>query len=132
MYRDAPRELGLKPAVQFWLKITAWLAIVAIAVVTVLPIGMRPTTSYSPNTERFFVMAIVGCLFGLAYPTRLWAVIFVLICSAAVLEPLQFFAMGRHPSLRDVMVKSAGVATGAITGYLLGRAAVAGLMAKGK
>ncbi|MDO8399364.1 MAG: hypothetical protein Q7T45_16250 [Bradyrhizobium sp.] len=120
----------MSPSVQIWLKFAAWLAITAIAIVTVLPIGLRPTTPYSPNTERFFVMAIVGGLFVLAYPARLWAVIFALACGAAVFEPLQFFALGRHPSLRDVVVKSAGAAAGAITGYLLSR--VGGLKAKSK
>lgn len=115
-----------------WLKFAAWLAIAAIVIVTILPIGFRPTTPYSPNTERFFVMAIVGGLFVLAYPARVWAIIAALSCGAAAIEPLQFFALGRHPSFRDVMVKSAGAAVGAIAGYLLSRSAVGGLKAKSK
>lgn len=108
------------------------MAIAAIAVVTLIPIGIRPATSFSPNVERFCVMAIVGGLFAIAYPRWLWTVIFALIGTAAFLEPLQFFALGRHPSIRDVIVKSAGAGAGAITGYVLScRAVMVRLKAKG-
>jgi hypothetical protein len=106
--------------IEKWFRIAAWLALAAIAIVTVLPIGLRPTTPYSPNIERFCVMAVVGGLFVLAYPRRLWVVLGILVCATALLEPLQFFALGRHPSFYDVVVKSAGAATGAIAGYFSG------------
>jgi hypothetical protein len=108
----------LKYPVHAWLKPAAWLAIVAIALVTVLPIELRPTTSLSPNRERFLVMAIVGALFILAYPKRIWIVVLALCGAAAVLEPLQFFALGRHPSAHDVFVKSAGATIGAVVGFI--------------
>ena len=37
--------------------------------------------------------------------------------AAAIIEPLQFIAAGRHPSLRDVEFKSLGAAIGAAAGY---------------
>jgi hypothetical protein len=83
-------------------------------------VELRPATNYSPNAERFCVMAIVGGLFVLAYPRWLWAILGILVCATALLEPLQFLALGRHPSFHDVVVKSAGATTGAIIGYLLG------------
>ena len=102
-----------------WLVVAAWLSIGAIVVVTVLPIGLRPATGFSPNIERFLVMAIVGGLFVLAYPTQFWGIVFALICVSAMIEPLQFFAAGRHPNFRDVIVKACGGATGAITADLI-------------
>lgn len=118
----------MKTAVNAWLKIAAWLAIIAIVIVTVVPIGMRPSTSLSPNRERFIALAIVGGLFVLAYPNRIWAVIVALSGAVALLEPLQYFALGRHASVHDVMIKSAGAAVGAFMGHILIRAL--GLRAK--
>ena len=109
----------MSPTIRIWVKLAAWLCLVAIVVVTVLPIGLRPTTLYSPNTERFCVMAVAGCLFVLAYPGRFWTIVFALACAVVLFEPLQFLAPNRHPAFRDVLVKSAGAFTGAIVGYLM-------------
>ena len=116
----AKSEDKMSPTVQTWMKLAAWFSLAAIAVVTILPIGMRPTTSYSPNIERFCVMAISGGLFILAYPRRFWAISFALACFVTAFEPLQFLAVGRHPSIHDVLFKATGAVTGAIAGYLLG------------
>lgn len=97
----------------------AWLSIAIILLITIVPIGFRPATGFSPNLERFCVMAAVGALFAAAYPERLWLIVLALSLAAAILEPLQFVAAGRHPSLRDVEVKSLGAAVGAAVGYAL-------------
>ena len=122
----------MSPSIQKWFRIAAWLALAAIAVVTVLPIGLRPATAYSPNTERFCVMAIVGGLFVLAYPKRLWTILGILVCATALLEPLQFLVLGRHPSFYDVVVKSAGATTGAVAGYFLVQICLGRLRLKAK
>ena len=109
----------MSPAVQTWIKLAAWLCLVAIAVVTVVPIGLRPTTPYSPHTERFYIMAVMGCLFVLAYPGRFWTIVLALACAVLLFESLQFLAPSRHPGFRDVLVKSAGTSTGAIVGHLM-------------
>lgn len=103
----------------------AWLSILIVLVVTLVPIGWRPATGLSPNIERFCVMAAVGALFAAAYPRRFWLIVLTLSLTAAMVEPLQFIAAGRHPSLRDVEFKSLGVAIGAVLGYAV--AAVTGL-----
>ena len=70
------------------------------------------------------MMAVVGALFALAYPKRVWIVVVALCGAAAGLEPLQFLAAGRHPSIYDAVVKSAGATTGAVVDYIIIRAAV--------
>lgn len=97
----------------------AWLSILTVLVVTIVPIGFRPTTPFSPNIERFCVMAVVGALFAAAYPRKLWLIVLSLSLAAALFEPLQFIAAGRHPSLHDVEVKSLGAAIGAAIGYAI-------------
>lgn len=105
----------------------AWLAIAIVLLVTIVPIGYRPTTGFSPNIERFCAMAVVGALFAAAYPRKLWLIVLALSLAAALFEPLQFIAAGRHPSLRDVEFKSLGAAIGATIGYAIAR--VSGLIA---
>ena len=103
----------------------AWLSILIVVLVTLVPIGWRPATGLSPNIERFCAMAAVGALFAAAYPRRFWLIVLTLSLTAAMVEPLQFIAAGRHPSLRDVEFKSLGVAIGAVLGYAV--ASVTGL-----
>ena len=100
-----------------WLVWSAWFSLFAIVVVTFLPIGLRPATGFSPNLERFVVMAIMSAMFVLAYPTRFWVIVLALVSVSALIEPLQFFAAGRHPSLRDALVKISGVVVGAALSY---------------
>ena len=102
----------------------AWFSILAIIVVSLLPIGFRPATGFSPNIERVVVMAIVGALFVMAYPSRFWSIVVSLACVSALIEPLQFFAAGRHPSFKDVFVKLSGVLAGAIVGCCASHALV--------
>ena len=108
-------------AIRLAVRITAWLSILIVLVVTVVPIGFRPTTGLSPNIERFCVMAAVGALFAAAYPGRFWLIVLALSLAAAMFEPLQFIAAGRHPSLHDVEVKALGAALGAVIGYAMAR-----------
>ena len=107
---------------------TAWLSILIVLVLTLVPIGLRPTTGLSPNIERFCVMAAVGALFAAAYPRRFWLIVLSLSLAAAIVEPLQLIATGRHPSFRDVEFKSLGAAIGAAFGYAA--ASVTGLIAR--
>jgi VanZ family protein len=48
-----------------------------------------------------------------------WRILLVLIFAAAIFEPLQFVADGRHPNVHDVVVKSFGADFGAIAGYIV-------------
>ncbi|MDO9561500.1 MAG: VanZ family protein [Bradyrhizobium sp.] len=95
----------------------AWLSILLVLLATLVPIGLRPATGLPPNIERFFVMAAVGALFAAAYPRRFWLIVLTLSLTAAMVEPLQSLAAGRHPSFRDVEFKALGAAVGAVFGY---------------
>jgi hypothetical protein len=105
----------------------AWLSILIVLLVTLVPIGLRPATGLSPNIERFCVMAAVGALFAAAYPRRFWLIVLTLSLTAAIVEPLQSLAAGRHPSFQDVEYKALGAAIGAALGYAI--ASVTGLTA---
>ncbi|WP_204280890.1 hypothetical protein, partial [Serratia marcescens] len=55
-------------AATFLLPIAAWGLLAAVFVATVGPIQLRPITGHSVGLERFLAFAVIGGLFGLAYP----------------------------------------------------------------
>jgi len=113
-------------SIRLMIRSAAWLSILIVLLVTLVPIGLRPSTGLSPNIERFGVMVVVGALFAAAYPRRFWLIVLTLSLASALVEPLQFIAAGRHPSLRDVAFKSLGATFGAAFGYAV--ASVTGLV----
>jgi glycopeptide antibiotics resistance protein len=97
----------------------AWLLLVAVAFVTLAPIGWRPNTGFSANMERFGAFAMIGLAFSLAYPRRLWLITLVVFGSALTFEALQFLAQTRHPGIRDLIAKVAGGSAGIVLGWLI-------------
>ena len=86
----------------------AWALLAAVLVMTLGQIGLRPVTGHSAGFERFAAFAVIGGLFGLAYPRRWPMILALVIGSAAALEILQELAPGRHGRLADFAVKAVG------------------------
>ena len=102
--------------------IVAACAVLAFIVfVTLSPIGLRPHFQ-SVSIERAGAFAVVGLLFGLAYPHRLWLVLSVLVSAAVLLEVLQHLTPDRHGELRDAVVKIVGAFVGIGISWLCARA----------
>jgi uncharacterized membrane protein len=117
------RQLGLKAKVipaqlqmaRKLLVFIAWFALGCIAFVTLSPIGLRPVVTDNPAYERFAAYAILGVLFGLAYPQRrIWLVISIVVGAAIVLEGLQNLTPDRHGHLPDLLEKASGGLFGAL------------------
>jgi VanZ family protein len=95
--------------------VIALLALAAIAVVTVGPIGIRPNVTDSA-IEHVLAFALVGMLFGVAFPRQV-VLMLVLVTAAAIgLEVLQFIEPTRHPRLVDLGLKIAGGVLGVAIG----------------
>jgi hypothetical protein len=109
------------PSASRLLQILAWLLLLALAIVTVGPIGLRPETGLSPQLERTAGLLIVGFAFGLAYPRRILLVALLLFTSTALFEALQNFEPHRHGRVIDLAVKLIGAALGLLLGWLAGR-----------
>lgn len=103
------------------LRILAWLVLAALLVATLGPIGLRPHTPWSPNLERFAAFIVVGGLFALAYPRRWLTVSLLVLGAATVLELGQACVPGRHPALRDFVIKAAGGGVGIAAGLVADR-----------
>ena len=87
----------------------AWISLGYIAYVTLSPIGLRPIAIHNhPAYERFAAYAILGILFGLAYPRRIWTVVCIVVGAAMALEGLQHLTPGRHGQLADLLEKASG------------------------
>lgn len=97
--------------------ILAWSTLLAIAFATLSPIGLRPHVG-DVTGERFLAFAVVGLLFGLAYPRHLWLVTLLVGGAAMSLEVLQHLTPDRHGEIPDALVKLAGALTGTGLAYV--------------
>jgi hypothetical protein len=108
-----------------WLAITAWIAVIAIAYATLThvsfvygiyfklsPFLMGPGMQTYAHFEHVIAFAVLGALFGFAYPRRLIVVCSVVLGSAALLEILQTMTPDRHGTLVDALEKMGGGALG--------------------
>ena len=91
----------------------AWLLVLAVAVFTLAPIGLRPVTAAPANWERFAAFMAIGALFCLGYPQHRWRMVGLVIALAGLLEVLQHVSPSRHGRLPDGLVKAAGALLGA-------------------
>ncbi|WP_406857008.1 hypothetical protein ABEG18_05070 [Alsobacter sp. KACC 23698] len=110
------------PSIRFS-RIAAWLLVVAIGLMTVCPIGLRPVTGLSVDLERFAAFGLLGLLFGLAYPRRRIAVLAAVVAAAAGLEAMQYLEPTRHGRVHDFEIKAVAGALGALSAMLFGKVA---------
>ena len=115
-WRSLPRRIADFPAKY---RFFAWLSLALIGVATIGPIGLRPTTPFGPDAERFAAFVLVGYLFGRAYPKRPILVAVLLIIACAFFEYTQHLIPSRHPDLGNFLVKSAGAIIGTLVSRFL-------------
>jgi VanZ family protein len=95
-------------------KIAGGLAVVAFAVLSLVPIELRPHTGFAGPLEHIAAYAIAGGLLTLGYYKRNQPFVGVLSLSlyAAILEIAQIWVPGRNPSVIDFVASSAGALIG--------------------
>lgn len=98
------------------IRLVAWGSLALVAILTLAPIGLRPTSAFSPTLERFGSFAVVGLAFALAYPRQFLLAAFIAMGAALALEALQVLTPTRHGRLFDAAVKLAGSTTGLLIG----------------
>lgn len=99
----------------------AWSVLAIIVFVTLSPIGWRPHFE-AVSIERAGAFAVIGVLFGLAYPNRPWRLLFLMAAAALLLEALQHLTPDRHGRLPDALVKIFGAIIGVGISWLCTRA----------
>jgi hypothetical protein len=73
---------------------------------------LRPVVTRNADLERFAAFAMLGLLFGLAYPHRRIADLSFVVSAAGVLEILQLITRDRHGHLLDAVTKAVGGTSG--------------------
>jgi apolipoprotein N-acyltransferase len=86
----------------------------AVAVFTLVPIGLRPVTAAPAHWERFAAFTAMGALFCLGYPHHRWRIVALVVGIAGTLEVLQHLNPSRHGRLPDGTVKAAGALWGVV------------------
>jgi VanZ family protein len=98
---------------QTFARIAAWSLALAILVMTLGPVGLRPQFGH-PSMERFAAYLALGGAFSLGYPRhRAWVCLGV-VCTAMGLEMGQLLVPGRDARVGDALVKVFGAVTGVI------------------
>lgn len=90
-------------------RILGWLALGAVAIVTVCPIEYRPDPASIPAPlQRMGVFALLGALFAVCYPRHLRLVWAFIVVAAAGLEAAQMLDSSRHGRVEDFVEKALG------------------------
>ena len=100
-------------------RIAAWLMLIAILVVTIVPIGMRPQSGLGPEPERVAAFLVLGLLFSLAYDRNLLLTLSLVVAAGLGIEALQMFSPTRHPAVDDAMIKAIAGIVGVLAGLVI-------------
>ena len=101
-------------------KTAGWLAVVAVAVLSLLPWELRPHTGAPGPLEHVAAYAIGAGLLTVGYQKRsqLFVIVLSLLLYAAILEIAQKWVPGRHPAVIDFTASSAGALIGAALAWI--------------
>jgi VanZ family protein len=102
---------------------SAWLLVVVILGLSVVPASNRPVTGAPHNVEHFAIFALTGLLFGLGYGSHYLSQAACLVVFAGLVEVVQYWVPGRHARLNDFIVD----AISACAGLLAASIAIRGL-----
>ena len=101
-------------------KIAGALAVVAFAVLSLVPWQLRPHTGAPESLEHVAAYALAGALLTFGYRKRSQPFIIVLSLSlyAAILEIAQIWVPGRNPQFIDFVASSAGALIGSVLAWI--------------
>ena len=104
-----------------WVRALAWLCVLTITVLSLLPGDERPHTGLSGRFEHAMAYAGTGFFFWFGYPVpRQRALFWIgLAIASGVFEVLQNFIPGRSPSIYDALASTLGLTFGFMAAALL-------------
>ena len=104
------------------IKIVAWLLLLSIIVLSVVPPSFRPITVLPHSIEHLTMFSVTGLAFGSAYASRYrdtFALVLFAVDFAAGVELVQLMIPGRHARLSDFIVDAFGLCIGVVFGTWL-------------
>jgi VanZ family protein len=105
-----------------YIRILAWILVVGIVVLSVVPAYERPDSGVEHNFEHLLAFGFVGLVFAFAYSWQLMVLLLSGILFALLLELAQIPLPTRHARIEDFLVDAFGASLG-ITLALLARSA---------
>jgi VanZ family protein len=107
---------------------TAWFLLTLIAVLSLVPPGIRPTTFLPHKVEHAGMFLLAGVAFGIAYSgyERLSGIVAVIFCASV--ELAQLTIPGRHARFSDFVVDAVAICAGIFVGSMLTRISSAQLL----
>ena len=100
------------------IRLLGWLLLVALAFVTLCPIGLRPVSGGPVSLERAAAYAVLALVFSIGYPRRSLLVLALTFAAAGVLEAAQMLQPDRHGRMPDFCIKAAGCCAGWAMAYV--------------
>lgn len=92
----------------------AWVLLVAIVVLSVVPPDDRPVTPAPHVVEHWSIFFLMGLAFGLGYVRTPWRQSAELVAFSGAIELVQIAIPGRHSRLSDFVVDAASAAGGVL------------------
>ena len=98
---------------------TAWLTLMAIVVLSLVPPGIQPTTFMSHKIEHASIFLLNGVAFGIAYSGHSWLSSIMAVIFCAGIELAQLAIPGRHARVSDFLVDAIAICFGIFVGSTL-------------
>jgi VanZ family protein len=87
----------------------AWMGLLAIIILSVVPAADRPITGAGQLLEHLIAFAVVGGAFAIAYRLSLMRLMALAVLFCAGIELLQVPLPTRHARVSDFLIDAAGV-----------------------
>jgi VanZ family protein len=100
-------------------RVAAWVTLAAIIVLSLVPPGARPITSFPHKIEHAGIFLLNGVAFGVAYRGYEWLSSIGAVIFCAGIELAQLIVPGRHARLSDFFVDSIAICVGIFAGSTL-------------
>src|ERR1700691_1721122 len=100
---------------------TAWLLMVIITVLSLVPPEWRPESGLPNSFEHFGVFAATGAAFGIGYFHRPKLMMVALVIFVGAIEFAQMLVPGRHARLTDFIVDAVGMCLSVVVGSITAR-----------
>ena len=99
-------------------RVSAWLLVLAITVLTLIPPSYRPTTEAPHSVEHLAIFLTTGLAFGVAYSARALALPIGLVLFCGLIEFAQLWVPGRHARFGDFIVDAGASVAGLGLAYI--------------
>jgi hypothetical protein len=103
-------------------RVAAWIGILAILILSVVPAADRPVTGAGQSLEHLGAFAMFGGAFAVGYRLSLMRLILLAVLFCAAIEMLQIPLPSRHARVSDFLVDAAGACLAALCVFAVRKA----------